>query len=228
MLPRGPRAHQPAHERKVEEPPRTAAQHVALPEPRRQGAQVVGGGGALGVGVVGPAAVLADHLAVLLAGLGTRVLLDAPCGDGNWIAPVADAVPFYVGVDVVPEVVERCRERLGDGRRAFACADLTRDPLPRADVVLCRDCLVHFSFADARAALLNFRHSGAEWLLATTFVDARRNRDVRTGGWRVLNLQAPPFSFPAPAALVDERCVHSGGRYRDKRLGLWRMDALPL
>ncbi|HEX8244427.1 MAG TPA: class I SAM-dependent methyltransferase [Longimicrobium sp.] len=168
------------------------------------------------------------EVAELLARLGTRVLLDAPCGDCNWIGPVADAVPAYVGVDVVPELVARCREHLAGDGRTFLCADLTRDPLPPADVVLCRDCLVHFSFADARAALLNFRRSGARWLLTTTFVDVRKNLDIRTGGWRVLNLQAPPFSFPEPEALIDERCTHSGGRYRDKCLGLWRMDALPL
>jgi hypothetical protein len=95
-------------------------------------------------------------------------------------------------------------------------------------VILCRDGLVHFSFREIRAALRNFRRSGAEHLLATTFVDTARNVDIRTGGgWRALNLQAPPFSFPPPLELVDERCTRCGGRYRDKRLGLWRIDALP-
>ena len=165
-------------------------------------------------------------LVEVLARLETRVLLDAPCGDCNWIGLVADAVPAYVGVDVVPELVARCREHMAGDGRTFVCADLTRDPLPPADVVLCRDCLVHFSFADARAALLNFRRSGAKWLLTTTFVDVRKNLDIRTGGWRMLNLQAPPFSFPEPEALIDERHPDPAGRY--KRLGLWRMDALPL
>jgi hypothetical protein len=169
-----------------------------------------------------------DDLAELLERIGARVLLDAPCGDFNWIEPVADRMERYVGVDVVPELVEKNQELHGGGRRSFACADLTRDPLPRADVVLCRDCLVHFSFADIRAALGNFRESGSTYLLTTTFLDTRRNLDIRTGGWRELNLEEAPFRFPPPLALVDEKCTHSGGRYRSKRLALWRIDSLPL
>jgi len=41
------------------------------------------------------------------------------------------------------------------------CCDITSDPLPRADVILCRDCLVHFSLADAQAAIGNFARSGS-------------------------------------------------------------------
>jgi hypothetical protein len=37
---------------------------------------------------------------------------------------------------------------------------------------------------------------------------------------------APPFAFPAPLAVIDERCTHSGGIYRDKRLGLWELASL--
>jgi SAM-dependent methyltransferase len=168
-----------------------------------------------------------DDLVALLRGLDTRVLLDVPCGDGNWIGPVADALPGYVGVDVVPALVEAARARNAAPGRSFVCADLTRDPLPAADVVLCRDCLVHFSFRDARAALANLRRGGAAWLVTTTFVDLPGNRDILTGGWRPLNLERPPFNLPPPRALVDERCTHSGGRYRDKRLGVWAMQDLP-
>jgi hypothetical protein len=42
----------------------------------------------------------------------------------------------------------------------------------------------------------------------------------------VLNLEAAPFCFPAPLALIDERCTHSEGIYRDKRLGLWELESL--
>lgn len=168
------------------------------------------------------AAAFRDELIALLRRIDTRVLLDAPCGDGTWIGPVADAVPRYVGVDVVPAVVERARARHGGERRTFARADLARDPLPPADVILCRDCLVHFSFAEIRRALRNFRRSGAAWLVTTTFEDAGPNLDIVTGGWRALNLREPPFSFPAPLAAIDERSPGHPG----KRLALWRMEAL--
>jgi hypothetical protein len=172
------------------------------------------------------AAAFRDDLIALLARLDTRVLLDAACGDFNWMAAVADTVPMYVGVDVVPGLVALTAERHGRAGRAFLCRDVTADPLPRADVILCRDCLVHFSLADGLTAVRNFARSGATYLLATTFADAERNTDIVTGGWRALNLERPPFLFPSPLAVVDERCLHSQGRYRSKRLALWALGSL--
>ena len=163
----------------------------------------------------------------LLKTLRVKTLLDAPCGDFNWAEDVAAAVDTYVGIDVVDEIISRNTTLYGGARRTFLTCDMTRDPLPKADLILSRDCLVHFSFADIQAALLNLRASGAEYLLTTTFINHKKNENVRTGGWRPLNLQLPPFAFPPPIAAIDERCTHSGGIYRDKRLGLWRMDQIP-
>jgi SAM-dependent methyltransferase len=168
-----------------------------------------------------------DELVALLRRLDTRVLLDAPCGDFNWAGPVADAVERYLGVDVVPELIARHQqEHTGPGRR-FICADLTSDPLPQADVILCRDCLVHFSCPDIEGALRNFQRTGSRYLLTTTFIDRDANVDIATGEWRPLNLEAPPFRFPPPLDMVDEKCTHSGGGYRDKRLALWALASLP-
>jgi SAM-dependent methyltransferase len=173
------------------------------------------------------AADFVPDLAALLRTLNTRVLLDAPCGDFNWAGLLADAVERYIGVDVVGEIVRRNRLLASSPTRIFLHADLTRDPLPAADVIFCRDCLVHFAFADIWRALRNFEQSSSRYLLTTTFIERDDNSDVATGEWRPLNLERPPFCFPPPVAVVDERCLHSGGRWRDKRLGLWEIASLP-
>lgn len=175
----------------------------------------------------GRAATFVPALIELLSQLEVRTLLDAPCGDFNWADDLANAVDTYIGVDIIPELIERNQVRHAAPNRTFLTADLTRDPLPKGDLILCRDCLVHFSYADIRAAVANFRRSGVRYLLTTTFLDRRANEDIVTGGWRVLNLEAPPFRFPPPLALVDEHCTHTGGIYRDKRLALWDIAALP-
>lgn len=167
-----------------------------------------------------------DELITLVKRLDTRVLLDAPCGDFEWAAPVADAVERYIGVDVVPDLIDRRRTASAGPGRRFVCGDLTVDALPQADLILCRDCLVHFSFDDIGRALRNFQRSGARHLLTTTFVQRGANDDIATGAWRPLDLQAPPFGFPPPAAIVDEKCTHTGGIYRDKRLALWELSEL--
>jgi SAM-dependent methyltransferase len=172
------------------------------------------------------AAAFLPDLLELVRSLEVRVLLDAPCGDFNWAAPLADAVESYVGVDVVPELIASNR-RHASTRRRFLCRDLVHQRLPAADLVLCRDALVHFSHQQVVAALANLRRTGARYLLATTFVGDRENPDITTGEWRPLNLERAPFGFPRPLATVDERCHHTGGIYADKRLALWRFGDLP-
>jgi len=132
----------------------------------------------------------------------------------------------YVGVDIVPELIDRNRRQYPGDK--FLLADIVSDDLPRADLVLCRDALVHYSFGKALEMLRNFRRSGAEWLLTTTFPGRDINHDAAMGGWRTLNLELPPFNFPPPDQLIVERCSERNGLYRDKSLGLWRFADLVL
>src|SRR5215471_8426304 len=55
-------------------------------------------------------ATLRAELPDLLKRLGAASLLDAPCGDGGWIAEV-DLGVRVTGVDIVPDLVERLRSR---------------------------------------------------------------------------------------------------------------------
>ncbi len=152
--------------------------------------------------------------------------VDAPCGDWFWMREVNLPVEQYIGIDIVDSLIERNQKDYGSKQVKFVCADLASDPLPPSDLILSRDCLVHLSFGDALKILANFKNSGAEYLLTTTFVDRRRNEDLGDGFWRVLNMQLPPFNFPAPVALINENCTEDGGVYGDKCLGLWRLQDL--
>ncbi len=167
------------------------------------------------------------ELPLLIDRLGTRTLLDAPCGDFNWMKETKLRLDQYIGADIVDELVQSNRRLHSSEHRSFVKKNLIRDPLPRVDLILCRDCLVHLSYADARSALRNFRSSNSTYLLATTFTERRSNADIVTGDWRPINLQAPPFDLPAPIALLDEQCSEGNGLYKDKGLGLWRTADIP-
>jgi hypothetical protein len=169
-------------------------------------------------------AALRAELPPLLARLGVASLLDAPCGDAGWINAANPGVRL-VGVDIVPALVERLQARAaaGDIGGAYHLADITRDSLPRCDAILCRDCLVHLSFANIERAVTNFKKSGATWLIATTFPDWQTNHDCEDGDWRALNFERAPFSWRAPAELLNENCTEAGGGWRDKSLGVWRL-----
>jgi len=163
------------------------------------------------------------ELPPLLKAIGVRTLLDAPCGDFNWMKEVELEVDRYIGVDIVPELVEQNQRRYGTAARSFLHRDLILDQMPFADAILCRDGLVHFPLADIRAALRNFKRSGACYLLTTTFTGVYANREIRTGEWRPINLQRPPFNFPPPLWLIDEKRRAADG-FSDKCLGLWRLE----
>lgn len=160
----------------------------------------------------------------LLRETNTRVLLDAPCGDFYWMSMLDLDVDLYIGADVLADLIRQNGRRFGSERRRFIRLDLTRDRLPNCDLVLCRDCLDHLSFSDARRALHNIACSSARFVLLTTYPLRNENTDVQTGGWRPLNLLRPPFNLPPPEQSVLERVDRPG--YPEKLLGLWRKDVL--
>lgn len=163
----------------------------------------------------------------LLRRLGASSLLDLPCGDFGWMRHADLRGIDYTGGDIVTELIERNAAQFAGAGRRFQRLDLVADALPRADVVLCRDCLVHLCFANIFAAFANLRRSGARHLLTTTFTEHGDNADAVDGDWRLLNLERAPFHLPAPLALIVEGCTEAGGAYADKALALWPIDALP-
>lgn len=182
-----------------------------------------------GLGSEDPAtAAIREELPPLLQRLGARSLLDAPCGDAGWIGRIKLDLD-YTGIDIVPSLIETNRRRVAGGELSgrFLVADVTRDALPRADAILCRDCLVHLSFDNIARAVARFAESGAGFLLVTTFPEWDTNRDCTDGDWRALNMEKAPFNWPSPRALINERCEEGGGGWRDKSLALWRLDELP-
>ncbi len=171
--------------------------------------------------------VIAAALPQVIEELGAKSLLDAPCGDFYWMRRVDLGVERYVGVDVVQELITRHAARHASAQREFLCLDITRDALPRCDLIFSRDALVHLSNRDALAALANFKRSGARYLLMTTFPAVTANADILTGEWRPINFQLSPFNLPAPLKLINEQCTENDGRYADKSLGLWALANVP-
>jgi hypothetical protein len=183
-----------------------------------------GDAGSASGGGSGPAAtaVIRQQLPALLRDLKIDVLLDAPCGDFAWAGDLAGTVNRYLGVDIVPALIEQNRRRYGNDRISFLCADLSRDPLPRADLILSRDCFIHLPTRMIRGALRNFRASGTPLLLLSNSPGAPSYLDIPLGSFRPIDFRQPPFSFPAPLRTVEE---HVAG---DRQLCLWALASLPI
>ena len=172
-------------------------------------------------------AAIRTMIPILLDDLNIKRLLDIPCGDYSWMKEVTLPIEHYVGADIVSELVHRNAATYGGPGRVFIVCDLTKDRLPPADCILCRDCLGHLSFKHIFEALNNIQRSKCTYLLTTTFSGRTRNWDIESGDWRPINLTIDPFNFPPPLKLLSERCTEDGGIWSDKNLGLWRIADLP-
>lgn len=142
---------------------------------------------------------LRAQLPGVLRELGVGAMLDAPCGDFHWMRLVVQALPLdYTGGDIVKPLVRENQQRHGTDHIRFVHLDITRDPLPAADLMFCRDCLFHLSNEAIRATLANFVASGIPYLMTTTHVnrDGFANEDIVTGGFRRIDLFAAPFNLP--------------------------------
>lgn len=172
-------------------------------------------------------ATLVARLPDLLRRHGVRSMLDIPCGDFHWMSRVDLDGVAYTGADIVADVIAANTARHAGPGKEFRVIDLCTGPLPRTDMVFCRDCMVHLPFQMLASAIEQVRASGATYLMATTFPATLVNRDIALGDFRPLNLQLAPFSFPAPMELVEEHCTESAGAHADKAMGIWHVADLP-
>lgn len=154
-----------------------------------------------------------------------KSLLDIPCGDLNWIQYLLAMFPDlkYIGGDVVKELIDI--NRLNFPPFEFQQLDIVNDELPKADLLLVRDCLVHLTNEMVTTALKNIAGSEIKFIALTTFTK-RVNVNINLGEWRPINLCAAPFLLPHPWQIINENCPEANGAYLDKSIGIWKIEQL--
>ena len=169
---------------------------------------------------------IVKKLPEILDELKIRSVTDAPCGDYNWMKLIDWTERKYVGLDLVAEIIEKNRSSYASEQVQFNIGDIMTSKLPDSDLLCCRDLLVHFSYQDIRKTLRNLLKSSNKYLMTTTFPQEPYNEDIETGDWRPIDLCKPPFSFPKPLLLLNEKCTEAEGLFTDKSLGVWNFSEL--
>jgi len=161
--------------------------------------------------------VIRRELPQLLREYEIKVMIDAACGDLNWIKTIDLPIEKYIGVDIVEKLIKNNTVLYGNNNREFLRIDISQDILPYSDIILCRDCLTHYPLKKAKDIILRFKESGAKYLLVSTYPKTIKNNDLGVTGYhsRPLNMEREPFDFPVPLKLIDEHSKHK------KYLGLW-------
>lgn len=124
-------------------------------------------------------------------------VVDLGCGDWR-IGELMDwSGVDYVGVDVVPEVVEANRRRDTPDNVSFVCLDALVDDLPEGDVLVVKDVLQHWPNADV-VRLLDAAEERFTFTVVTNDVSskshpAKVNSDIALGDWRPVDIERAPF-----------------------------------
>ena len=135
-------------------------------------------------------------------------VLDAPCGDFNWMKVLLPKLNVnYIGADIVQELVDSHNSNYKNEATKFLKLNLITDSFPYSDLLICRDCLFHLSYEDIQSVLTNFANSKISYLLTTTHKNNNnfKNKNIQTGDYRNIDLFVYPFNFPSnPLARIDD------------------------
>jgi SAM-dependent methyltransferase len=148
-----------------------------------------------------------------------KTFLDVPCGDYNWMKEVNKKGIEYIGGDIVEDMIEENNRKYRDNNISFRKLDITKDILPKVDMIFCKDCLQHLSDENVSKAIKNFVNSGSRYLFTTSYPLTLKNWNIVDGDCRQLNLLKPPFNLPEPLYKIQER--PNGGNELDKNMYLW-------
>lgn len=84
-----------------------------------------------------------------------------------------------------------------------------------------RDCLFHLSYQDILSTLNSFIQSGSKYFLSTSYDNEGefRNKDIFSGGFRLIDLFGSPFEFPS--SFKFQIPEPGEGRLPARKLYLW-------
>lgn len=165
------------------------------------------------------------ELPLLLKILKIKSILDAPCGDFNWMSKVELDAINYKGMDIVNQIIINNNLKFAKENIQFEYGDFINAVLPKVDLIISRDCFIHFSFNEISKSIKNFKKSGSKFLLTNTYPDVIKNINIVVGAWRPINLEIKPFNFPAPITYIEEK-ENYNPNYGKKYLALWSINTL--
>ncbi|MFA5631198.1 MAG: methyltransferase domain-containing protein [Porticoccaceae bacterium] len=127
-----------------------------------------------------------------------RSIVDLGCGDWQFSRHIDWQGASYLGMDIVPAVIEANRKHFSRPGVEFMLYDGNIADIPPADLLITKDVLQHWSHTAIHAllpALQQYRH-----VLVTNCVNPHGptlNDDIPDGGFRYLDLRLAPFHLPA-------------------------------
>ncbi|APQ16922.1 class I SAM-dependent methyltransferase [Maribacter hydrothermalis] len=127
---------------------------------------------------------------------------DLGCGDFNVGKELVQYTKNYIAVDIVPELIERNREKFKVSNLEFQSLDIAKDKLPTAECAIIRQVLQHLSNNEVK--LVTEKLYDYTYVIVTEHLpkgNFQPNADIISGqGTRLkkqsgIHLLAPPFNL---------------------------------
>ena len=134
-----------------------------------------------------------------------RSIIDIPCGDWKWMSELDLTNLKYVGYDVVDDLILDNQKKYAKNNIKFEVKNLIHDRLPKSDLIIIRDLLVHLDHKDIIKCLSNLNDSDFKFVGITNYpkIHSHKNRFfgdyLRLGDkWRAINFSIHPYNLPSP------------------------------
>ena len=143
---------------------------------------------------------LRSKLPTLVKQFNIQSILDAPCGDFNWMKEILPQLNVkYTGGDIVHELVKKVAKKYTAENVNFITIDITTQELPSADLMICRDCLFHLHPSMVEDFFRNFCKSNIKYLLTTTHYNTNNEfqnvKKLRPGNFKRIDLFSHPYNL---------------------------------
>ena len=149
-------------------------------------------------------------------------ILDIPCGDWKWMSTMNFQHVNYIGCDVVEEMIEDNSKLYESDNIKFIVKSLIDDDLPKADIIIVRDLLVHLDTSDILKCLANIKRNNFKYIAITNYPTLKsQHKDKLLGDkWRPINLSKEPFSLTDPDYNLDDTSTIQD-HDKEKYLSVW-------
>ena len=168
-------------------------------------------------------AVIRKKIPLIIKKYKIKTIFDAACGDFYWMKFIINNKINYVGADIVKKLIEINKKKYGKKNIKFIHSDFIKE-VPKTDLIICRDVLSHLPLDIGIKAKKRFIKSKSNFLLSTTYTNTKKNINIPKGNFRPINLTKKPYLFGKPLLLINERCSEKNYKYKDKCLGLWKLN----
>lgn len=150
-----------------------------------------------------------------------KSVVDLGCGDWQLSRQIDWHRIEYLGIDVVPSLIDHHNKYFKASNIHFLEADGAHIELPKADLLICKDVLQHLPLEEIHIFLKQLSKYKYAILVNTVDLDTplNNNREITVGDFRPLDLTAAPF-YLRGEKITNYHCLWG----EVKMIFLWTLD----